>query len=101
MEQPRFSPDETLLLGGNLNEFTSLLQVDTGEVIRRYDGYAESLNFSPDGSHAVIGFLSGAVELWRIDATLDELLTWTQNNRHIPELTCEQRELYRIEPPCE
>jgi WD40 repeat protein len=98
----RFSPDETLLLGGSGDGTNSLWRVETGEAIRRYGGgFVISPNFSPDGRHAVVGYRDGAVELWRIDSTSDELLTWTQNNRYIPELTCEQRELYRIEPPCE
>jgi WD40 repeat protein/serine/threonine protein kinase len=100
--QVRFSPDETLLLGGSLDGTNSLWRIETGEVIRRYGGgFVISPNFSPDGRHAVVGYQDGAVELWRIDLTLDELLTWTRNNRYIPELTCEQRELYRIEPLCE
>jgi WD40 repeat protein/DNA-binding SARP family transcriptional activator len=100
--QVRFSPDETLLLGGSLSGINSLWQVDTGEEIRRYGGgLVKSPNFTPDGRHAVVGYLDGAVELWRIDSTLEELLSWTRNNRYIPELTCEQRELYGIEPLCE
>jgi WD40 repeat protein len=101
MEHPQFSPDGMLLLGGKITGITILLQVETGEVIRRYDDFAESLSFSPDGRHAVVGYRDGGVEMWRIDSTLDELLTWTRNNRYIPELTCEQRELYKIEPRCE
>ena len=100
MTQPQFSPDGTMLLGSNPNSGTSLLKMDTGDIIRRYVGHAESLSFSPNGDHAVIGFLSGEVMLWRIDSTLDELITWVQDNRNIPELTCEQRKLYRIEPLC-
>jgi WD40 repeat protein len=100
--QVQFSPDETLLLSGSLTGTNSLWRVETGEEIRRYGGgFAVSSHFSPDGRHAVVGYQNGAVELWRIDTTLDELLTWTRNNRYIPELTCEQRELYRVEPLCE
>jgi WD40 repeat protein/serine/threonine protein kinase/two-component SAPR family response regulator len=100
--QVRFSPDETLLLGGGADGTGSLWRVETGEAIRRYGGgYVFSPNFSPDGRHAVVGFRDGTVELWRIDSTIDELLTWTRNNRYIPELTCEQRELYRVEPLCD
>ena len=98
----QLSPDETLLFGGNLNGTLSLWHVETGEEIRRYkDGFITSPIFTPDGNNAVVGFRDGTVELWRIDATLEELLTWTQNNRYITELTCEQRELYRVEPLCE
>jgi hypothetical protein len=31
---------------------------------------------------------------------LDELLDWTYANREVRELNCTERELYRIEPPC-
>jgi hypothetical protein len=47
------------------------------------------------------GYRDGTLEMWRIDSTLDELLSWTENNRYVPELTCEQRELYSVEPLCE
>ena len=56
--------------------------------------------FSPDGRSILANFWDGRVELWRVDA-LDELIAWTQVNRYIPELTCDQRQLYRIEPLCE
>ena len=50
---------------------------------------------------ALAGYENGAVELWRIDATREQLLEWAQTNRYIPDLTCNQRELYRLEPLCE
>jgi len=59
--------------------------LQTGEVIHHYPGLSDDENLA----------------LWRIDASLDELVTWTKNNHYISELTCEQRELYRIEPMCE
>jgi hypothetical protein len=33
--------------------------------------------------------------------SLDELLDWVAANRYVRELTCDERELYRIEPLCE
>ena len=97
----RYSPDETLLLGGS-HKGNSLFRVDTGEEIRRFGGgFVKSSQFTPDGRHALVGFQDGRVELWRIDTTLDDLLTWIRNNRYIPELTCEQRELYRVGPLCD
>jgi hypothetical protein len=38
---------------------------------------------------------------WRIDDTLEELVSWTEANRHLPELTCSQRAQFNIEPLCE
>jgi WD40 repeat protein len=97
-----FSPDERLMLGGSADGTTTLWNVESGEVFRRYDNdFVMQSVFSADGRQALMGFHDGAVELWRMDTTLDELLQWTQANRYIPELTCNQRELYRIEPLCE
>ena len=56
--------------------------------------------FSPDGREVLVNPFDGNLALWRIDASLDELLAWTHANRYIPELTCEQRALYRLEPLC-
>lgn len=96
-----FTPDERLMLGGSGDGTTSLWNVETGEVIRRYDNdFVMQSVFSADGRQALMGFHDGAVELWRMDMTLDELLQWTRANRYIPDLTCEQRELYRLEPLC-
>ena len=94
-------PDERLLLVCSPSGATSLWRVDTGEEIRRYGrGFVISPQFTPDGNRAVVGFQDGRVELWRVDSTLDELLTWTRNSRYIPEFPCEQRELYRVGPLC-
>lgn len=100
--QVQFTPDERLMLGGSGDGTGSLWDVETGDVIRRYgNGFVVKPVFNSDGSQALVGFHDGAVELWRIDTTLDELRDWTQANRYIPELTCNQRKLYNIEPLCE
>ena len=100
--QSQFSPDGQFVLTGSADGRTLLWDVETGEVIRRYanmGGYFPA--FTPDGHSALVAAFGGETpELWRIDATLDELLTWTEENRYIPELTCAQRELYRVEPRC-
>ncbi len=90
------------MLGGSGDGTSSLWDVESGEVIRRYgNGFVIKPVFNVDGSQALVGYHDGAVELWRMDTTLDELLDWTKANRYIPELTCEQRSLYGVEPLCE
>lgn len=99
--QVQLTPDERFILGGSGDGTNSLWDVATGEVIRRYDnGFVIMPVFNADGSEALVGFHDGAVELWRMDTTLEQLLEWTKANRYIPELTCNQRALYRIEPLC-
>jgi WD40 repeat protein len=80
---------------------TQLRELTTGEVMRRYEPFMSMSMFAPDNRTVLAGAWLGSIELWRIDQTLDELLAWTHANRYIPDLTCEQRELYRLEPLCE
>jgi hypothetical protein len=82
---------------------TTLWDLNIGELIRRYPMSAYTPIFMPDDHTVLAGFNFGGyyIELWRIDATLGELLAWTRANRYIPELTCDQRALYGLEPLCE
>jgi WD40 repeat protein len=99
--QVQFSPDEKLLIGSSADE-TTLWDIETGDVLRRYvNGWIMKFVFTADGNRALAGHRDGTLEMWRIDATLDELRTWTENNRYIADLTCEQRDLYGVEPLCE
>ncbi|MCC7208193.1 MAG: protein kinase [Anaerolineae bacterium] len=99
----QISPDGRHGILSSIDETTTLNDLQTGDVIRRWSGAGlglSTLAFNPDGRNAVLGFPDGRLELWRIDATLDELIAWTRANRYVPELTCEQREFYRLEPLC-
>jgi WD40 repeat protein len=97
-----FSPDERQLLGGSDDGTSSLWDIETGDELRRYgNGWVMRFDFTPDGSQALAGYRDGTLEMWRIDSTLGELLSWTENNRYIRDLTCEERALYNVEPLCE
>jgi WD40 repeat protein/serine/threonine protein kinase len=99
----QITPDGRFGISGSADSTTVLWDLQTGEMLRRWSGEnngATALALSPDGRDAVVGFSDGRVELWRIDTTLDDLTTWVRANRYIPELTCEQRDLYQLEPLC-
>jgi len=52
--------------------------------------------FTPDG-HSVFSTSSDqSIRLWRIDSD-DDLLAWTQANRFVPPLTCEDKTNYRLD----
>jgi WD40 repeat protein len=75
----------------------------TGTVIRQFLGAGEGVYrpvFSPDGRSVLGRFTDGHAELWRID-TLNELIASTYANRYVPELTCDQRDLYHLTPACD
>lgn len=88
-------------ISGSTDGTTLVWNLTTHEAIRRYHPSATIPLFAPDHRTILVGiFLTNRIELWRFDATLDELLTWTRANRYIPELTCDQRALYHLEPLC-
>jgi WD40 repeat protein len=98
-----FSPDGKLIVSVSFDRTIILWDVATGEPIRRFvweDGNGTfSVAFSPDGQYVLAGGV-GQTSLWHVDATLDDLISWTESNRFVPEPTCIQRELYRLQPEC-
>lgn len=95
-------PDGRLAIAGVPNDGGTVLRdLSEGQIIRRYGEFMLNSWFLPDGERMLVGNWTGPIEVWRLDETLDELVLWTQTNRYTPELTCEQRELYRVEPLCE
>ena len=100
-----FSPDGRLLVSGASDNTIVIWDVATGEPIRRYywatGGGVSSVAFSSDGQYVFASGRSGEVTRWRVDATLNSLVDWTHMNRYVPEPTCLERDLYRIEPSCD
>jgi WD40 repeat protein len=104
-----FSSDNQTVFSGTFSGASgrslslTLWEVATGEPYRRYVGHSrpvDGLDITPDGKTLLSVGYDNTARLWRID-TVDELLAWTRANRYIPDLTCEQRELYRLELLCE
>jgi len=57
---------------------------------------------SPDGRTGLVGSSTQMIIQWQLATpSLDELFDWVGANRYVRELTCDERELYRIEPLCE
>ena len=97
----QMTPDGRFAMAGSADNTTIIWDLNTGQVIRRYtDANVFNTALKPDGRSAVVAFSDGGVALWRIDASLEELVAWARANRYVPELTCEQRALYRLEPLC-
>jgi len=101
-----FSPDGRTIFGYSGRALGAnsavLLDSTTGTLLRHFnelDRFPISNAFLLDGRSVLVGYSNGKLEQWRIDS-LDDLIAWTQANRYIPELTCKQRALYRLDPPC-
>jgi len=99
-----FSPDGKMALTGSADLTIRLWEVATGSEIREFDGHTNwvlSVMFSPDGRFILSGAEDNTARTWDMARTLDELITWARDNRYVPELSCAEREQYRVEPLCE
>jgi serine/threonine protein kinase/WD40 repeat protein len=102
-----FSPDGRYLVsssGGDGNIFVWDLTI--GEIIRRINQPLISpigsvVAFSPDGQSLLYSDEYHVIN--QVDLMLDEaeLLQWVMENRYVRDLTCQERQLYRVEPLCE
>jgi WD40 repeat protein len=99
-----FSPDGQLAVSGAVDGSLLLWDVAEGVALRRYVGFAKpiiDLDFVPGGRSFFVAADDNAVHEYRVDASEGDLLAWIAANRYVPELTCQQRAQYRIEPLCE
>ena len=95
--------------GHRLSDGTVILSdLKTGEIIRSFTGHTTlgiwGATISPDGRIGVTGGEGFNIVLWDPSIAtppLDELLDWINGNRYVRELTCDEREAYRIEPLCQ
>lgn len=98
-----FSPDGQTIVSGSADTTIRLWDSASGEKLRQLVGHTaevRDVKFSADGRMILSGSADHTVRLWRVDS-LEDMIGWTQANRHIPDLTCEHRKLYTIEPLCD
>lgn len=98
-----FSPDGQYVLSGADDRSIILWEIETGTEIQRFTGHGaavRSVAFSSDGSTVLSGADDNTARLWQVQHTMDELMAWIGENRHIRELTCVERERYDAPPLC-
>ncbi|MGD2205177.1 MAG: BTAD domain-containing putative transcriptional regulator [Anaerolineae bacterium] len=99
-----FSPDSQLVVSGALDGWLMLWDVAQGVALRRYVGLSEpvaSVAFLPDGRSFLAAADDDAVHEYRVDISTEALESWIATNRHVIELTCQQREQFHVEPLCD
>jgi WD40 repeat protein len=97
----RFTPVGTLAVTIAEDDIMILWDIQTGSALRHWkvSDYAD-IRFSADGQYIIITGNDGTVYRWELLLEPDSLLNWTFNNRYVRDLTCGERELYRVEPLC-
>jgi WD40 repeat protein len=57
------------------------------------------VDFNPQGATLVTGGNDRDLLIWETQS-LEDLMTWTDENRFVRDLTCGERDRYRVEPYC-
>ncbi len=96
------SPDGQTILSGSDDNTLILWDVTTGSPIVRFaPGYpVVSIDFHPSEPLALAAGVDGQLTLWQT-ISLGDMESYVSGNRYAPDLTCEQREQYNIDPQCE
>ncbi len=98
-----FSPDGRTALSASSDNTLILWDTATGAEIHRFVGHTgmvRSVTYSQDGKDALSGSRDATIRLWRIFSSADDLVEWVHANRYVRDLTCGERQQYRIEPLC-
>src|SRR5688500_10478295 len=97
-----FSNDGLTAISSSFDGTIRLWNVGSGAELLRYDGHqggVRSVAFSPDNHTFISASEDTTLREWRVDS-YDEVILWAYANRYIPELSCEQRQFYRINTQC-
>lgn len=98
-----FSLDGRKLVSGANDSSMIVWDVATGMAERTFYGledWVRTAEFSPDGEGRLLSASNdGTVQQWRIVADA-QLIDWTRANRYLRDFTCEERQLYGVEPFC-
>jgi serine/threonine protein kinase/WD40 repeat protein/energy-coupling factor transporter ATP-binding protein EcfA2 len=102
------SPDgQSLLTNSSLLDASPVIDewdIKTGQLIRRYSDNSQQsffigADFSPSGDRFVSAVFDGTARVWNFSR--QTALDWIHENRYIRELSCPERQIYRVEPLCD
>ncbi len=92
--------DSGTLLTTSSDTTVRMWDIASGEELNRFENHSDWVQevvFSPDESFAVSAGQDNVARRWRIQKTADDLIGWASDNRYIRELSCAERQSYRLE----
>ncbi len=97
-------PNQPWALTGDDKGNLMLWEWKTGRVLRRLTGHTGGIwdiAFIDNGDFVLTTGGDGNLIKWKIaPQPAEEIVAWTKENRYVRDFTCDERELYRIEPLC-
>ncbi len=93
------SADSQTLITTASDATVRIWDIVSGEELNRYTehtGWVLEAVLSPDESFIVTASEDLTLRRWRIARTADDLIAWARENRHIRDLTCAERQSYRL-----
>ena len=102
VNQVSFAESGKLIVSGSADGTIKLWDIIADNPVRTltgHDGPVLAVAISPDEQLIASGSNDRSLRLWRFD-TLPELIEWTQHNRAVRELTCDERVRFNAEPYC-
>ncbi len=92
--------DSKTLLTTSSDTTVRMWDIASGEEINRFaqhNDWVQEVVFSPDESFAISASQDNTLRRWRIRRTADDVIAWARDNRYIRQLSCAERQSYRLE----
>ena len=92
-----FNYDDQTILSSSADATLRLWSVNGLElrILRGHDTWVNQASFSPDGNFAVSGSWDDTIKIWHIHS-VEELIEWTNANRYVRDLTCNEERIYLL-----
>ncbi len=92
--------DSSTLLTTSSDTTVRMWDIASGEELNRFDqhgDWVQEVVLGPDESLAVSAGQDYVLRRWVIKRTADDLIEWARQNRYIRDLSCAERQSYRLE----
>lgn len=106
-----FGPDGNTILSGSEDRTVRVWNIETGAERFRFEGHSTTVQDvlpmpgdaqQPEAWRILSRDVRGGHIVWQLPPTdVTELVAWTDANRYVRDLTCDERRVYNVPPLCE